>query len=113
MRSVNLDDPRLADGCDCAKFTEDLGRDFLVHVDDADGFVGILHTAEGEVGDVDSVFSEQRADATDYAGNVLVAEEQKESGERRVNVNVVYAKDPQRIIQPDHAEDRNRFSVDA
>ena len=42
---MNLNHPRLADGCDRAEFAEDFGRDFLVHVDDADGFVRILHAA--------------------------------------------------------------------
>jgi hypothetical protein len=69
--SPNLDHPRLADGCDHAQFTEDIGRNFLVHVDDADSFVGILHAAEGEVGDVDFVLTEQRAHAADDAGDGL------------------------------------------
>jgi hypothetical protein len=42
---ANLDESCLADGCDRAEFAEDFGRNFLVHVDDADGFVGILHAS--------------------------------------------------------------------
>ena len=43
----------------------------MVHVDDADGFVRILHATEGEVGDVDFVLTEQRAHAADDAGDGL------------------------------------------
>ena len=39
---------RLPDGRDRAEFAEDFGENFLIHVDDADGFVRILHAAEGE-----------------------------------------------------------------
>jgi hypothetical protein len=39
----------VADGRDGAQFAEDFGRNFLVHVNDADGFVRILHAAESEV----------------------------------------------------------------
>ena len=69
--SVNFDDPRLADGRDRAEFAEDFGRNFLVHVHDADGFVRILDAAESEVSDVDFVLTEQRAHAADDAGDGL------------------------------------------
>jgi PIN domain nuclease of toxin-antitoxin system len=57
LNSTNLDHSRLADGGDRAQFSKDFGRNFLVHVDDADGFVRIVDPAERKVCDVDLMFS--------------------------------------------------------
>src|ERR1019366_10143904 len=102
--SPNFNNSRLADSRNGAEFTQNFRRNFLVHVDDADSFLRLLHAAEGEVGDIDFVLPEQRADAADDAGDILIANQEQEALERRLDIDVVHAEDTQRTSQPNHAQ---------
>ena len=92
-----------------AEFAQYFRRNFLVHIDNAHRFFRILHAAEGEIGDVDFVLAEQRADAADDAGDVLIADQEQETLERRFDVDVVHAQDAQDIVQADHAQNGGGF----
>src|SRR6266404_1042208 len=70
---VNFDQARHADGRNGANLGEDLGGDFVVDVDEANGLLGLRVAPQREVGDVDLVVPEQRAYPSDHAGNVPVA----------------------------------------
>ena len=52
---------------------------------------------------------EQRADAADDAGNVLIADQEQETLERRFDIDVVHAEDAQRVVQADHAQNGSGF----
>src|SRR6266404_5911221 len=85
----------------------------MIYVDDAHCFVGILQAAEGEVGDVDLVLAEQRADAPNDAGNILIAYKEQKTFERRFDVNVVHAENTQHIVESNHAKNGRGFPVGA
>src|ERR1700682_522481 len=85
--SSDFNNARLADGLHCAEFTQHFWRNFVVHVDDAHGLRRILQAAEGKICDIDVVLPEQRADTADDSRDVLIAEQEQETLERRFDVD--------------------------
>src|SRR5919201_6591864 len=75
-----------AHGGDGANLVQHLRRDLIVHVHEADRFLGRLVTPESEVGDVDPAVAEQRAYAPDHAGNVPIADVEDEALQPRLDV---------------------------
>ena len=67
---------------------------------------------ERHVGDVDAGVAEQRADAADHAGHVVVAQEQQAPGELDLEREAVHAHEPGVVIGAEHrADDRALLRV--
>ena len=111
LRLPNLNHAGGADGGDGANFVEDLVGDGGIHVHEAQGESSLLVSPQREARDIDAAVAEDRPDAPDHAGNVLVADEEDGAAQRRFNIHVVDAKDAQRPAHADHAEDGIRSGV--
>src|SRR5712671_8117116 len=81
----------------------------MVYVDDTHCFVGILQAAEGKVGDVDLMLAKQSAYAANDSGDVLIANQEQKTLERRFDVNVVHAENTQHIVEANHAKNGRGF----
>src|SRR4051794_13071298 len=101
-------DPCLTDGGDFAELldgdVESLRRRGLfVDVDDTDG--DLAAASEGEVRDVDAVAAENRADFSDHARLIVVADDHHRAAERRFNVDAADGHEPRAVRLEDRALD--------
>ena len=79
----------------------------LVHLHHADGAVDatLRIATEREVGDVDVVAAEQRADVADDARLVVVLDDEERAFERRFNADAIYQHQAQAAVREDRAFD--------